>query len=299
MIDADGEGRLLRAVFGPSTWRRSYGDRYIEIVSEAVQGERFHVPRRVDTEEANALFARACALVDEVMEAARVEAPEACEAMQRILAWDVSRLRDDGERFRAIYPVLGPLPPDQQTALVLRVQPHFEAHVRAVLAFLGRACPMRQGVYLDGVDDAASLEPALAVVRRLAPEAAATTAAALTRAAEGLWGGGHGLTRVYLPLEAPAPEVLAPLHETGAAVSLVAPAPWSDEEADTLAERVNGLDLHASDTLYTLEPQPYPYDLSQRLRLRSAFHRFKKAVRFPDPPTGPVVTHFPIVQSVY
>lgn len=298
MVDADAEGRLLRAVFGPSTWRRSYADRYIEVVSEAVNGERFHVPRVADAAEGRDLVARVRALVDEVADAARTQAPDASDALARVLSWDVARLEADGERFRRIYPVIGPLPPDQQTALVLRCCDGFEAHVNAVLAFLGRAREMRQGVYLDGVDDIATLTAALEVTRRVA-RPGEPVSAALGGGADAAEAAGKGLSRVYAPLDEHAATALDRLHATQIHVSLVTPAPSTLEEAEALAARVDPLDLRSGDTLYTLEPRPYPATPEHRVALRRAWHHFRARLRFADPPAGPVITHYPIVQSVY
>lgn len=298
MVDADGEGRLLRAVFGPSTWRRSYAHRFVEIVSEAVSGERFHVPRVPDPAEGSALLERVRALAEEVLEAARLPAPRAAEAMSLVRAWDEPRLASDGERFRAIYPFLGPLPPDQQTAMVLRAGAEFEAHVAAVLTFLGQARDMRHGIYLDGVADASALASAMegvkAVARRDEP-----VSAALERAEDAAAAAVHPLARVYVPFEPPAIEALAALHAASIGVSLVTAAPWTAAEADGLATRVAPLDLRGADTLYLLEPRPYPVAQQDRLALRAAFHRFRAQVRFADPPSGPVITHYPILQSIY
>lgn len=297
-VDADGEGRVLRAVFGPSTWRRSYADHYVEIVSEAVNGERFHVPRLADAAEGRALLGRVRALAAEVVDVARAHAPPAVDALARVLSWDADRLEVDGQRFLRVYPVLGPLPPDQQTALVLRTCERFEAHVAAVLAFLGRARDMRHGVYLDGVEDIAALAPALDDVRRFT-RPAEPVCAALARAADAAGAAGCGLARVYVPLDGLDPSALDALHATQTHVTVVAPAPLSLEEAEVLAGRVNILDLRGADTLYTLEPRPYPAALEARLALRKAFHHFKFRLDLAEPPAGPVVTHFPIVQSVY
>lgn len=298
MVDADGEGRLLRAVFGPSTWRRSYADRYIEIVSEAVNGERFHVPRVAEAAEGRALVERARALVDEVADAARAQAPDAGQALTRVQAWDEDRLRADGERFDRVYPVLGPLPPDQQTALVLHACDGFEAHVSAVLAFLGSARDMRHGIYLDGVENVDALIHALHEARRVA-RPTEPVSAALARAADVAPVAAMGLARIYAPLDGLPTTALDALHATQTHISLVTPAPFTLEEAEALAARAGGLDLRGGDTLYTLEPQPYPAALEQRLALRRAWHHFRARLRFADAPAGPVITHYPIVQSVY
>jgi hypothetical protein len=290
-VDADGEGRILRAILGPSTWRRSYADRWVEIRSEALEGERFHIPYPAGPHEALNILLRIRSLVGEARRAAE---GTTADALDRILGWEADLLADDGQRFRALYPTLGPLPPDQQVALVLRADADLSRHVPAVLAFLGKARPARHGVYLDGATHLEQVAAALQALPDLVG-AGQPVAAALPSLEAADWEDLHsrGLERVYVPLEGVDPSGL-PL-----AVSFIAPAPQTLEEADVLATRVNALELRPSDTVYTLEPSPYPYAAEKRMALRQAFHRFRQALRFPDNPAGPVVTHYPVLQSVY
>lgn len=314
MVDADGEGRLLRAVFGPSTWRRSYANRYVEIRSEAISGERFHVPVEASLAEGQSLLAQVRTLIDEVRGAATqgaitgFEPPDADAsaldaALGRICAFDEARLAADGERFQQLYPALSPLPPDQQTALVLRLTSDLAAHARDVLAFLGSARAMRHGAFIDAVSDASALHDAVTWLRThvlhpeervaanlIVPEGASIDGSAFART---------GITQVYLPLRAVDAAALEAFHTREIRVSLVAPAPTDLASAHALARDVGRFDLRGGDTLYSLEPVPYPREAATRVALRAAFHAFKAALTLPEPPNGPVVTHFPIVQSVY
>lgn len=296
-IEVDGEGRLLRAVLGPSTWRRSYADRYVEIRSEAVDGERFHIPYVAGPHEALSFMLRVRGLVLDARTAATVQAdPEVVGDLDRILAWEADLLSDDGARFRKIYPRLGPLPPDQQTAIVLQPRDDFDAHVREVLKFLGKARPMRRGVYLDGIGDLAAQ---LGVVAAAIENAGAVAAAVPSLEMD--WDSLHaaGLERVYASVDSCDEAALRALQHAHVGASLMAPAPGDEAEAEALAEQVNALPLSGADSFYTTEPQPYPYDQGRRLALRRAFHHFRARLRFPDNPAGPVVTHYPMLQSVY
>ncbi len=97
---------------------------------------------------------------------------QAQDLLQRILAYDDRRLAQDAQRFHQIYSPIGILPPDQYLALVLqvtqgchwnrclfcdlyyrvpfRIRPLSEIanHLEAVLAFFGRALPLRKSVFL-------------------------------------------------------------------------------------------------------------------------------------------------------
>jgi len=307
-IDADGEGRMLRAVLGPSTWRRSYADRYVEIRSEAVEGERFHIPFLAMAHNALSVILRVRTLAEEARDAAKLQGdPNVVAALERVTKWDVDTLADDGDRFRRIYKKVGsqppiftsPPPPDQQLAIVVQPRADFARHVATVIAFMGKALPMRQGVYIDHEAEPAELPPMLAVLGNKLP--GQPVAATLKTPVGANWAAlrAAGLSRVYVPLEACREDDIVEARLDGVAVSLLAPAPETLDDADALAVRVNLLPLEGADTVYIMEPTPYPFDAERRLVLRRAFHHLRTALRFAPNPAGPIVTHYPLLQSVY
>lgn len=307
-FDADGEGRVLRAVLGPSTWRRSYADRYVEIRSEAVEGERFHLPYPCLAHTALSMVLRVRTMAQDARNAAAAQSEQqAVAVLDSVLKWDADTLADDGERFRRIYkreagppPVyVGPLPPDQQLAIVVQPRDDFEKHVDTVVGFLGKGRPMRRGVYIDAELNPTELQPMLSVVRvKFGGEPIAAT---LKSPVDADWASLHaaGLTRVYVPLQACRDEDISACHQAGVGLSLLAPAPATLDEAELLAHRANALPLESSDTLYTVEPTPYPYEVERRMALRRAFHHLRLTLRYPPHPAGPMVTHYPLMQSVY
>ena len=98
--------------------------------------------------------------------------PEVAEPLERALAWDLARYREELEHFRRVYQPIPILPPDQNRALVVqitegcsfnrctfchlyrdvrfRMRPPDELrrHVRAVRELFGRALSLRRGVFL-------------------------------------------------------------------------------------------------------------------------------------------------------
>lgn len=299
-VQADAEGRLLGAILGPSTWRRSYADKYVEIHSEVVEEETFHIPHAVGPHEAMTFMLRVRSqLIDARAAAERQGEAVAAEALDRILAWEADLLADDGQRFRKIYPKVGPLPPDQQSAIVLQPRADFAAHVRDALGFLGKARAMRKGIYLDGLEDSTQLRSLLPAAAESLPGEA--IAAAIPRVGEEDPAAlaAAGLSRVYVPVEGLDERGVSALREAKVTFALLAPAPADLDDADALAIRVNALPLEGIDTVYVLEPQPYPYDAARRMAIRRAFHHFRGQLRFPDHPAGPVVSHYPILQAVF
>lgn len=300
-VDADAEGRVLRAVVGPSTWRRSYADRYVEIRSEQVDNERFHVPCIAMPHNALSMVVRVRTMAQDARQAAVQQAApsDVVAALDRILSWDADRLADDGDRFRRIYKSVGPLPPDQQMAIVLQPRQDFTAHVKAVLAFLGGARPMRRNVYFDGQVDPTALTPFLSVIAELVP--GERVAATVPAVGEADWAElqKSGLTRVYVPLDGFIEPRWNALRQAGIALALLASPPSDLDEADLLATRLNALPLDAQDTVYVMEPQPYPFEMDRRMAFRRAFHHLRAALRYPPNPAGPIVAHYPLLQSVY
>ncbi|MBM6490430.1 hypothetical protein, partial [Enterobacter hormaechei] len=84
-------------VLGPSTWRRSYADRYVEIRSEAVDGERFHIPYVAGAHEALSFMLRVRGLILDARSAATRQAdPDVVADFDRVLAWEADLLSDAG-----------------------------------------------------------------------------------------------------------------------------------------------------------------------------------------------------------
>ncbi|MHB2016091.1 MAG: hypothetical protein ACYCW6_04005 [Candidatus Xenobia bacterium] len=283
-VDCDACGRLLRAVLGPDTFRRGYQHRYLHIRSEAIEGERFHVPQEMDGAGIAALHRDIKALTDAVWQAA---SETTREMLAPLRCWSVERLQADGDRCRKLLPNPGPVPPDQQYSLLL--QPRCDrsprVHLEAILDFLGPARAMRPTTWLDGPlspDEVAQWLP------YLPPQPVAAELIDADPVA--------GLTRAFLKLPLGTGPALEQFHQAGTAVSLLADAPVTASQAAALAEQVRDLPWQRGDVLYVREPVPYPSTPEARLAARHCFHLLRQSLGWAEEPR---LSHFPTRQSIW
>jgi radical SAM superfamily enzyme YgiQ (UPF0313 family) len=175
VVTFDDEGRPWTVWRRDRTLRRGYSGRVME-VWKGEDGVRRY--RDVDGDEWraewNALRDRLAGDLEAI--AGRPDVGDLPTRLRRALAVDSDRLAQDARRYRALYGAVGILPPDAYLSVVLqpvigcpynrctfcdfyrevpfevRDVATFRRHVEAVLDYLGRALPMRRGVFLADAD---------------------------------------------------------------------------------------------------------------------------------------------------
>ncbi len=179
-------GRLVSAVRGGSSYRRSFTNEILERRSEVRSGEGSVVRRTLSPEEVRALEVEAYDLAGTAAVALR-ETPQHCEpetleavrhALEHVNAYCYTGLEREKTSFAQIYQPVTVLPPDQALALYLqmtegclysectfcnflaqarpgsarryRIKPPevFREHIRRVRAFLGEGLRMRKTIFL-------------------------------------------------------------------------------------------------------------------------------------------------------
>ncbi len=296
-VHCDAEGRLLRAVFGPSTYRRSFDGRWIEIVSEAIQGERFHVPAQMREPAARTLYAK---ITQTISDAVASGSEQVGETLGAVLRWTFEVLACDVARFKRAYPRrVAPLPPDQQWAAV--VQPDNADHLDEVVAFLGKGLAMRPSVWLDGPCAPPMMLPLLASIQRLGLTNVGAVVADAADVPPQHWRqwGERGLRRLYQPLGSCSAALLATAHSAGLSVAVLADSPLTEDAAVSLAQQVSPLGLAERDTLYVRENEDEARTVEGRLAMRRCFHKLREALGYSRRADAPTVSHFPSLQSLY
>ena len=159
----DLEGRLLWAYQGGRTYRRSLDHRLFVKFSEQREGIRLREIREIPADEARAWL-------EAVHRKVAQEAPPSLK--ERLARWTPEAYEEDRRKFLEIYRPVSILPPDQYMAVVLQLtegcawnrctfcsfyrdRPYrvktaeaFEAHIRAVQTFFGRALIARRSIFL-------------------------------------------------------------------------------------------------------------------------------------------------------
>lgn len=233
MVDAadvftfDPAGRLWSALMGGCFFRRGLDNRvfekrrvapkrlgYAHRGLSAAEGRGVVECVRDRIQSIHAAVARGEASVRAPRGQAEQALCEAAEVLKRILGHDYETLAADGQRFQALYQLIGILPPDQYLALVLQATEgchynrctfctfyhgrrfrvktpgEFHRHVRAVREYFGEALAMRRSVFLGDANALIIPQPRLLELLRIVHEellvapAAATPA---TAAGNGAW----------------------------------------------------------------------------------------------------------------
>jgi len=174
-VHLDLEGRLHRAWLGGDSFQRGIDGRVRRVHVERGPG----APRWLDIdvfgpEQAEPILER---VIERVHRAAALAAerdlpPAIAEPLERAVAWDLARYRDELAHFSRVYRPIPILPPDQNRALVvqitegcsfnrctfchlykdvrfrLRAPDELRQHVGAVRDLFGRALSLRRGVFL-------------------------------------------------------------------------------------------------------------------------------------------------------
>ncbi|MBE7483931.1 MAG: radical SAM protein [Polyangiaceae bacterium] len=266
LVHLDLEGRLHRAWLGGSSFQRGLDGR-VRQVSIARHGtERSLAIQLLPDADAGRVLERVGELVHRAAGALRASVDEGiAEPLRRAVEQLGAAARAaEAERYRAVYQPIPILPPDQNRALVLQLTSGcswnrctfchlyrdvsfslktpdaLRAHVRGVLGLVGRALPLRRGVFLGQANALVvaqdKLLPLLDVVQaELASAGAPASLASLSAfidafskpksVAELAELRARGLTGVSLGLESGSDEVLATLGkpaESAAAVELAA-----------------------------------------------------------------------------
>lgn len=240
VVTCDDEGRPWTVWRRDRTLRRGYSGRVME-VWKGEDGVRRY--REVEGEEWNAVWdaMRDRLAVDLAALDGRSDVGDLPERLRRALLLAPERLAEDAQRYRSLYGAVGILPPDAYLSVVLqpvigcpynrctfcdfyrevpfevRDVATFRRHVEAVLDYLGRALPMRRGVFLADADALAvpdeQLLGYLDVIAEALPDRAVsaftTPFLGHKRPAEVYREAGERhLRRVHLGVESGAPEVL-------------------------------------------------------------------------------------------
>lgn len=180
----DLSGRLISVFQNDHTFRRGLSGGIMEKFSVGSNGDRQHIRRWLSVSQQRDLVRGVLRRVHQIDRRARKgelefananennSADDVTRVLQRLLAWDVSALECDAQRFAEIYRPIGILPPDMYLSLVLqategcsynrcsyctfyRHQPYrvksdagFRDHILAVKNYLGEALPLRKFLFL-------------------------------------------------------------------------------------------------------------------------------------------------------
>ncbi|MCC6903467.1 MAG: radical SAM protein [Polyangiaceae bacterium] len=170
LVHLDLEGRTHRAWLGESSYQRGLDGRVRRVRVDREHGERSLAIEVLPGTEGERVLAEARALVDAVVRALPQAAdPFVVEVLRRA---QTHQAAVEAERFLAAYDPIPILPPDCHRALVVQLTsgcswnrctfchlyrdarfamkspPALAEHVRRVLGLLGRALPLRRGVFL-------------------------------------------------------------------------------------------------------------------------------------------------------
>lgn len=248
VISFDREGRLYAYFKNGRTYRRTLASQ-VEKRWRTTRRER----RRLDTDEAAAIFAEAYRAASDCYSAADAEVRRRLD--EEILHWTPEKLLAEGERFARVYRPISILPPDQYLSIVLQAtegctwnrctfctfyqdrpfraksEREFAQHVDGVHSFFGKGALMRKGLFLaDGNALALSqrrLEPLLEIARQRFPGHSVYSFIDLytgeRRSVED-WRRLRdlGLKRVYIGMETGLDELLRFLNKPGSSRELVA-----------------------------------------------------------------------------
>ncbi len=173
LVHLDLEGRLHRAWIGGDSYQRGFDGRVRRVVIERDDAFRSLAIELIAEERAEELMENAGALVRAAARALPAAAPATIAGpLARAGRWDPARYRAEIERFRTIYDPIPILPPAENRSLVvqltsgcswnrctfchlyrdatftLKTPELLRSHVEAVLALVGRALPLRRGIFL-------------------------------------------------------------------------------------------------------------------------------------------------------
>lgn len=269
LVHLDLEGRLHRAWIGGDSYQRGLDGRVRRVAIERGDAFRSLALEILPDAQAAPLFGRIAGLVRSASGALPARAPASLAGpLARATRWDLARYHEEGERFAATYHPIPILPPDQNRALVLQLTSGcswnrctfchlyrdatfslktpeaLRAHVQSVLALVGRALPLRGGLFLGQANALVvtqeKLLPLLDVVREemervAAPRAFATLAAFVDAFSKPKTGEElralreRGLTSMALGLESGSTEVLAVLGKPAEAAAAIALAHTAHE----------------------------------------------------------------------
>ena len=262
LLHLDLEGRLHRAWIDGDSYQRGLDGRVRRVAIERGDAFRALAIEILPDGVAAPLLARVAGLVHAAATALPAHAPASLAGpLARARRWDPARYQDEGRLFATTYDPIPILPPDQNRALVLQLTSGcswnrctfchlyrdatfslktpeaLRAHIRSVLALVGRALPLRRGLFLGQANALViaqdKLLPLLDVVREemervAAPRAFSTLAAfidSFTRAKtedELRALRERGLMSVALGLESGSAEVLAGLGKPAEAEAAIA-----------------------------------------------------------------------------
>jgi hypothetical protein len=262
LVHLDLEGRLHRAWLGGDSYQRGLDGRIRRVAIERGDAFRALAIDVLPDAAAAPLLARTAALVREAAGALPSRAPASLAGpLARATRWDHARYAGEARLFASTYDPIPILPPDQNRALVLQLTSgcswnrctfchlyrdatfalktaeELRAHIRTVLALVGRALPLRRGIFLGQANALVIAEdkllPLLDVVaeemaRVAAPRSFSTLAAFIDSFTRPKTAGelralrARGLASVALGLESGSAEVLAALGKPAAAAAAIA-----------------------------------------------------------------------------
>ncbi len=262
LVHLDLEGRLHRAWMDGDSYQRGLDGRVRRVAIERGDAFRALAIDVLPDSTAAPLLARVSGLVREAAAALPARAPASLAGpLARATRWDAARYAGEAEQFASTYDPIPILPPDQNRALVLQLTSGcswnrctfchlyrdatfslkapetLRAHVQSVLALVGRALPLRRGLFLGQANALViaqeKLLPLLDVLREelervAAPRSFSTLAAFIDsftqpKTADELRAlRERGLASVALGLESGSAEVLAALGKPAEADAAIA-----------------------------------------------------------------------------